>query len=139
MHTQFLRNYLGLRFLMSGEDRKFFCHYWVYAFFNVLFSLLTFDWSYPVLSFSPSPLFLSHWYLASVHLLALLSFHLLSLTAVAYTFYFSLHQFMWLFAFFASKKWCFLYAWNIKCRKFYFPFQTGRIRLNFLQNKTSDY
>lgn len=99
---EFLINDLGFRFLMSDEDRKRFFEITKYMHFLTCFSLsTTFDWSYPVFSFSLSPLFLSHWYLASVHLV--IPFYLFSLTPVALTFYFSLHLFMWPFAFFARK------------------------------------
>lgn len=39
MLTQFLMNDLGLGFLMSDEDGKFFGHYGAYAFLYLFFSL----------------------------------------------------------------------------------------------------
>lgn len=120
------------RFLMSDEDRKIFFAITSISIFLTCFSLtshmsdLTLPFIFPFPPFSQI--------LASVQPSLFICTHSFCLYFLHF-----LHPFLRPFAFFARKKWCFLYAWNMKCRKLYFSFQTWWIRLNFLQNETSAY
>lgn len=106
--------WLGLRFLMSDEDRKVFVIAG-YIHFLTCFSL-TWHLSALTLPFLfPFPLyfFLTDTWLQFTHCYLLRSL----LLPVLFTFLAPIYFLRLLFAFFARKKWCFLYAWNIIMQK----------------------